>query len=804
MADWVYLPAPGPAEFVDDGSEKTGNRIGILRELPGSARMPTTAGHPWQVLSDGTRVLTIALQSARAQGIRLNIVNAHLPPGVSIQVVNALNPDEVAGPYDGRDIPDGSSRWTETIFSEIVYVQCLVPAGVPLDSVSFSLGDLGHIYKPVTEWATAKLGPCHNDVNCAESAWRTTGNGIAGVGSVTASSLIWCTGVLMNNDLVNFVDYFLTAQHCIANQNQADSTEYYWFYQTTSCGGSVPSLASVPRTGGGAVLLSSRSRAAGSDYAFLRLRQISPGGVTYAGWNAAPAGVSAPVRTIHHPDNSFKRISYGSISSVVGSFWRVTWTSGSTEAGGSGAPLLNASRQVVGQLWGGTASCGNMNGYDEFGRFDVTYPFIRQWLSPSAPLPNDHFANASFISGAFGQAFGRNDIATRESGEPNHDDKTGFNSIWWRWTAPSNSWVTFTTFGSNFDTLLAVYTGISLTQLTRIVAGDDDIPNKQSRVAFNAVEGVEYFIAVDGFRGAWGNVVLNWIQHNPQQTVTKSVVSDYSGNGRSDFVVYDNQLGRWFSKGVNGPIISWAEQWGYQGVIPVPGDYNGDGRWDLTVFEPPTGNWYMKNVHGGAISVNNQWGWNTAKPVPGDYNGDGKWDQAVFDTVGGYWFIKNVSGGPNIAWRNQWGWSTAKPVPGDYNGNGAYDLAVYDNIGGFWYAKTVSNQLIVWRRQWGWTGAITVPGDYDGDGRSDFAVFNPQDGSWYILGATGNLIAWRLQWGWNGAIPVAGDYNGDGRADLAVFDSQSARWYVRSVTGGVITWANQWGWSGARVPRLGE
>ena len=803
VADWIYLPAPDWREIKHKNQEKGGFQIGVRRPLPAPIRLSGYPESQWQISADGNRVFTIALQSGGAEALRIQVVSATLPSGVYLQAVNALNPGEVVGPYFARDLDKNSMLWTESLFSEVVYLQCVVPSGVPLDTVQFSLGDIGHVYEPVETWAVAKLGPCHNDVNCADSAWRSTAAGVAGIGSITASSLIWCTGILMNNNLNNFVDYFLTAQHCISSQTQADATEFYWFYTTTACGGSVPNLASVPRTGGGAVLLAARSRSAGSDFALLRLRQNSPGGVTYAGWNSSPPGIGNPVRSIHHPDNSFKRISYGAINSLAGSFWRVIWNSGSTEAGGSGAPLLNASRQVIGQLWGGTASCNNMNGYDEFGRFDLSFPLVQRWIAPSAPIVNDHFANATPINGTFGQALGRNDIATREPAEPNHDDQTGFNSVWWRWTAPSNGLVTFTTFGSTFDTLLAVYTGVSLTQLTRIVSGDDDIPNKQSRVAFFAQSGVEYMIAVDGYQGAWGNIALNWMMHDPGQSVTKSVYNDYSGNGRSDLVAYDNQLGRWYTRSINGPIISWAEQWGYSVTVPVPGDYNGDGRWDLSVFEIPTGNWYMKNVHGNAISVNNQWGWSTARLVPGDYNGDGRWDQAVFDAVGAYWYIKNVSG-PVITWKNQWGWSGAKPVPGDYNGNGSHDLAVFDTIGGFWYAKTVQNQVILWRRQWGWSGAITVPGDYNGDGRSDLAVFNATDGTWYILGASGNLIGWKIQWGWNGALPVAGDYNGDGRADLAVLDRQTARWYVRTVNGQVIAWAQQWGWNGATTPRIGD
>ena len=70
--------------------------------------------------------------------------------------------------------------------------------------------------------------------------------------------------------------------------------------------------------------------------------------------------------------------------------------------------------------------------------------------------------------------------------------------------------VTITTAGSNFDTVLAVYTGTNLANLN-LVAGDDDSGGfLTSRVIFNAEVGTEYHIAIDGLNGACGDIVLSW------------------------------------------------------------------------------------------------------------------------------------------------------------------------------------------------------------------------------------------------------------------------------------------------------
>jgi len=135
-------------------------------------------------------------------------------------------------------------------------------------------------------------------------------------------------------------------------------------------------------------------------------------------------------------------------------------------------------------------------------------------LSLSAPpsgVPNDNFANAQIINGSSGTVTGNNIGTTKESGEPNHVGISGGASVWYRWTAPASGSVTMTTAGSNFDTLLAVYTGSSVNALTSIASNDDASPSDlSSRVTFNAVAGTIYRIAVDGFFGATGSIVLNW------------------------------------------------------------------------------------------------------------------------------------------------------------------------------------------------------------------------------------------------------------------------------------------------------
>jgi hypothetical protein len=56
-----------------------------------------------------------------------------------------------------------------------------------------------------------------------------------------------------------------------------------------------------------------------------------------------------------------------------------------------------------------------------------------------------------------------------------------------------------------------VYNGTSLTGLSTVASNDDDPAGGTltSAVTFNAVAGQTYWIAVDGYNGATGNITLN-------------------------------------------------------------------------------------------------------------------------------------------------------------------------------------------------------------------------------------------------------------------------------------------------------
>jgi hypothetical protein len=130
------------------------------------------------------------------------------------------------------------------------------------------------------------------------------------------------------------------------------------------------------------------------------------------------------------------------------------------------------------------------------------------WLAPVAAgaVPtNDDFADAQALAGGLPIGLSAtNAEATKEPGEPIHGDLgSKGHSVWFEWEATSSGFVTVGTCGSDFTTVVSVYTGAKVDELTK-VAGDyssqgPGCPSYEGHeVTFKATSGTTYAIAVDG------------------------------------------------------------------------------------------------------------------------------------------------------------------------------------------------------------------------------------------------------------------------------------------------------------------
>src|SRR5439155_363812 len=128
----------------------------------------------------------------------------------------------------------------------------------------------------------------------------------------------------------------------------------------------------------------------------------------------------------------------------------------------------------------------------------------------------------------------------------------GGKSLWWKWRATVSGLVTIQTAGSSFDTLLAVYVGPPLANLTLIAASDDTPGLVTAEVTFTATAGTDYLIAVDGFDGACGSIELELITGGPRLGQVRLLP------GGGIMVGIEGELGRSYVVEGSSDLAIWA------------------------------------------------------------------------------------------------------------------------------------------------------------------------------------------------------------------------------------------------------
>jgi hypothetical protein len=178
----------------------------------------------------------------------------------------------------------------------------------------------------------------------------------------------------------------------------------------------------VPRVAGATLLATSSS----SDFTFMRLTGAMPSNRFFCGWTAGHQTSGEAIVGVHHPGGTQMRISYGTLLDPDGNFHLVQWSSGVTAPGSSGSPLFNPAKQVIGQLYGGSSSCADPQGLDEYGRFDKTYPWISSYLGAGTDGPaldsfdpaDDVIGGATFLDAGFaGRSHGPHSLSKADTAD---------------------------------------------------------------------------------------------------------------------------------------------------------------------------------------------------------------------------------------------------------------------------------------------------------------------------------------------------------------------------------------------------
>ncbi len=249
----------------------------------------------------------------------------------------------------------------------------------------------------------------------------------------------------------------------------------------------------------------------------------------------------------------------------------------------------------------------------------------------------------------------------------------------------------------------------------------------------------------------------------------KNNVSDFDGDGRTDFSTFNPTNGLWKIE-TSSNNASNATYFGTNNDKNVSGDYDGDGKSDIAVFRPVEGAWYILGSASGFRAQ--QFGANGDVPVAADYDSDGKTDIAVWRPSNGFWYIQQSTLGFRA---QQFGISSDKVLTGDFDNDGKSDLIAWRPSSGIWYVlQSTSNSLLA--RQFGISTDKPLAGDFDGDGKSDFAVYRSSEGIWYVMNSANDSLTVN-RFGNSTDFPIPADYDGDGKTDIAVFRPNNNAWY---------------------------
>ncbi len=342
----------------------------------------------WESLPNGDRIWRLDISSPGAYSLNFMFNEFYMPKGAMLHIYNQDGLNRL-GAFTSANNRSDKEFATFMLAGEQAIIEYFEPHEVHGQG-TLGVSHVVHAYRDVLSGMDSNRaggsGACNNNVACPE--------GIPWENEINASTRIlmgggMCSGALIVDVPQSATPYYLTADHCIQGAGNGGTWVFNFNYQASTCGGSsAPNNQSL--TG-----CSIRANNSGSDFALLELDNDPPVGygVFFAGWDNSGSAPSSQV-CVHHPSGDIKKISFDNDAATTANYagaacWQIgDWEDGTTEGGSSGSPLFDQNHRIIGQLYGGQASCSN-NVNDFYGRFETSWDGsssstrLRDWLDPN-------------------------------------------------------------------------------------------------------------------------------------------------------------------------------------------------------------------------------------------------------------------------------------------------------------------------------------------------------------------------------------------------------------------------------------
>ena len=462
VKEFVLMPSFDKSQISTDNNDlEKGIKHHYFAKMFDVNLSPDLAG-VWDTTTEG-RVWRLGVRSKSAYSLYLIFKAFNLKPGVKLFVYNE-SVTKFKGAFTSRNNNEYNVLSVAPIPGEALIIELDISSSVN-DYGSLKLTSVGHDY--LNEFGDRNLKSakvdsaliCEVDINCpAGTPWQIEKRAVC---KILANGEL-CTGTLINNAGNSILPYFITAQHCVGNQDIASTTIFYFNYERPNCG--ADGVLQDQTMSGSSLLATTATKL---DFALLKLNQFPP--IIYkayfAGWDRSIIPPSSGV-CIHHPLGAVKKISLcnhplttGELGGGYGydknSHWLVSyWDLGTTDFGSSGSPVFNSAHRVVGTLSGGQGSCiFPYNDYfSKLNRAWSDYPDpsnqLKAWLDPNN-------TGVSYIDGI--DPYGFNDAHGDTFSNIAKTEKLNLNrsNLAWGWLSGHNSlgWSGFAEKFSRTDTL---------------------------------------------------------------------------------------------------------------------------------------------------------------------------------------------------------------------------------------------------------------------------------------------------------------------------------------------------------------